>query len=344
MANCNKLFLEFDNNLNISKTKKDKLKSSKDNIRDEIKDYFKKNHPEYIPQFYIQGSYKMKTMILTKDNECDLDDGVHFKREVGVTGTTLQKWVKEAVKDITSTPAEHKKKCIRVIYKSDYHIDLPVYYFPEDKEHPLLAVKNEELEESDPKELVDWYIEEKSEDLQLNRIVKYLKAWGDYKRNKMPSGLVMTILASNNIDNNERDDIALKNTLINIQNKIDEDYNGIFECFVPVTPKDDLFTDYDDTRKNNFLTNLTSFIKDAEKAIDEEKNQLAASKLWRKYFGEKFPLGEDENTDEKENALNELKGIILSGNAYSQKNGSISDKNNEVKHKPHKNYGGQQIL
>ncbi len=334
MANCNKLFLDYDKNLTIPKKKKDRLKDSKETIRKRIKKYFKKNHPEYKPEFYIQGSYKMKTTIVTKDDECDLDDGVYFKREVGVTGTTLQQWIKNAVDGATTNDPEHRKRCVRVIYEADYHIDLPSYYYPEDWNHPKLAVKNEDLEESDPKEIVDWFIEEKDENGQLVRIVKYLKGWGDYKRNKMPSGLAMCILASENIEYNDRDDIAMKDTLIAIQ----ETLENSFECVVPGTPYDDLFEDYDNTRKNNFLSNLDDFVEDAKKAVEDEPNQKKASKLWRKHFGSKFPLGADEDTDAKEAKLKSISNAVLSGEAYSGKDGKINSSNG-VKHKPHTNYG-----
>jgi hypothetical protein len=336
MANCNKLFLDYDKKLEISSEKKNRLKNSKETLRKRIRKYFKDNHPEYKPTFYIQGSYKMKTTILTKDDECDLDDGVYFKRDVGVTGTTLQSWIWDAVDGATSTSPEHRKKCVRVIYKADYHIDYPVYYFPEDEDNPCLAVKNQDLEESDPKEVVDWYKKQKDKNGQLHRIVKYLKGWGDHKRNKMPSGLAMTILASENGKYDERDDIALKNTLIAIQDSLEDN----FECSVPATPNDDLFENYDDARKRNFLDNLDDFVNDAKEAVDNESNQLKASRLWRKHLGDKFPLGVDEDIDTKESALRSISEKILAGNAYTQRDGSITDTKTGVKNKPHNNYGG----
>ena len=336
MANCNKLFLDYDINLNIPKKKKDKLKESKEVLRNRIRKYFKDNHPAYKPEFYIQGSYKMKTTIITKDDECDLDDGVYFRREADVTATTLQKWVKNALNGATSSPVEHRAKCLRVIYKGDYHIDFPVYTFQEDDDHPFLAVKNNGFEESDPKEVVVWYKKEKAKNEQLNRLVKYLKGWGDYKRNKMPSGLAMTILAANNIEPNDRDDIMLKNALIKIKETLDLN----FKCIVPATPSDDLFESFDDTRKSNFLSNLDDFIEDAKKAVDIESNQLKASILWRKHLGSNFPKGEDEDVDSKENALRGIAEKVLAGTAYSQSSGKITTKNSGVKNKAHTNYGG----
>ena len=120
---------------------------------------------------------------------------------------------------------------------ADYHIDFPIYYFQEDWNHPRLAVKDEDLQESDPKEVVDWFIAAKDKNGQLVRVVKYLKGWGDFKRNKMPSGLAMCILTEENIKYNDRDDVCVKDTLEAIKESLDEN----FECIVQGTPFDDLF-------------------------------------------------------------------------------------------------------
>lgn len=342
MANCNKLFLDFNGDLTLTPTKKAKLKTSKGDLRDRIRKHFAEKHSDYVPNFFIQGSYKLKTTIRTKEDECDLDDGIYFFKKPDVTGTTLQGWVKDAVTGATATPPEHRKKCIRVIYAGDYHIDMPVYYklnSSDDSEHPNLAVKNEEFQLSDPKEFVSWFNDHKDEDGQLIRVVKYLKAWGDHKRNKMPNGLTMTVLAENNISYDEREDIALKDTLVSIKSSINEDEGGTFECIVSTTPNDDLFEEYDETRKQNFLNALDSFIEDAKKAI-AESNQLRASKLWKKHLGDRFPEGADEDVDSKQAQLNVLKSAILSGTAKTNSTGQIQQ-GSGVQHLPHRNFGGE---
>jgi hypothetical protein len=313
MANCNNLFQEFNENLKITGTKKEKLIKSKNNLRDTIRKYFAKEHPKYKPTFYIQGSYKMKTIIRTKDDTCDLDDGVYFKNNPdNVTCTTLQKWVKDAVSDVTDSTPSHRKKCITVDYAAGYNIDLPVLLFDNDKDfHPSLAVKDGDWQEDDPKDFFEEFNKQKDEDGQLIRLVKYLKAWCDNKRNKMPSGLSMSVLAMNNFQGNVRDDVALKFLLIEIQNSLKLN----FQCKMPTTPNDDLFKGYDQARRDNFLSNLSSFITDAKKAVDEEENQLKASKLWQKHLGDKyFPNGKDE--DEKKSNASSLNGIIGSARPY----------------------------
>lgn len=290
MANLNYLFQEFNNELSITSSKRNKLMASKNHLREKIRCHFKKNHEGYTPQFFIQGSYKLKTLIRTKDDTCDLDDGVYFKSNPdNVTGTTLQKWVKEAVEGTTDATPTHKKKCIRVDYKAGYKIDLPVMVFDEDKDnHPHLAVKKCDFQDDDPKEFVDYFKTKKTE--QMVRVIKYLKAWCDYKRQDMPSGLAMTVLTLKHLQKNQRDDVALKYTLI----EIEKDLKRNFKCKMPTTPKDDLFEDYSEVKRKNFMDNLSDFITDAKMAIDEP-NHLKSSRLWHKHLGDRFPLGEDKS-------------------------------------------------
>lgn len=295
MANCHNLFHDYNDEISIPKPKQEKMSGSKNGLRKRIREDFKKNHPGYEPKFHIQGSGspKMRTGIRTKDDICDLDDGVYFFREPDVSATTLQTWVKDAVAGYTDTDPEHRKKCIRNIFEKDYEIDQPIYYKIDGKNYQL-AVKNTGWEESDPKALTDWFHKKKDKNGQLVKVVKYEKGWCDNIRNKMPSGLAMTILACNakaNINYTpDRDDITLRDTLKEIKKALDLK----FECVVPVVPGDDLFKDYDKTRKDNFMTALQNFIDDADAAIDET-NELKASKLWKKHLGNRFPDGEDKD-------------------------------------------------
>jgi hypothetical protein len=312
MANCNNLFKEFNGEgfLKVPQTKIDKIDLSSEHVRKVITDYFAKHHPKYIPKFYRQGSIKMGTVIRTKDDTCDLDDGIYFKDNPdNVTCTTLQQWVKDAVDGITDSTPSHRKKCITIDFKAGYNIDYPVLIFDKNKQvHPNLAVKDSNFQLDDPKEFYEYF--NKASSAQLIRIIRFLKAWCDFKRHKMPSGLAMTILALNCFQKNERDDIALKFTLIEIESSL----KTHFHCKMPTTPKDDLFEDYFDTRKDNFMNNLSEFIKDAKKAIDDEINPFKASKLWKKHLGARFPEGEDK--DETKVESNILASIIGNQKPY----------------------------
>lgn len=311
--------------------------TSRDNLRDLIRKFFKDNHAEYTPMFAGQGSYYLGTMIRTEDNTCDLDNGVYFFPKPTETGTTLQKWVKEATKEASSSTPEHRKRCVRVNYAADYHIDLPVYYKEEkdnDEAHPSLAVKNEDWSESDPQEFNKWFKVEKDDKGQLIRIVRYLKAWGDTRSFKMPSGITMTVLATSNISYDDRDDICLRDTLTNIQATLKDDWT----CVMPTTPGDDLLANYKGD-KDKVLDAIEKFIADANKAIKGD-NQLKASKCWRKHLGDKyFPEGENKDVDAKMKQLLGTASMVLDGKAKLNNEGRIQS-DNGVAHKKHKNYGG----
>ena len=63
------------------------------------------------------------------------------------------------------------------------------------------------------------------------------------------------------------------------------------------------------------MNNLAAFIVDAKKAVDDEKNQLKASRLWQKHFGDKyFPDGKDE--DDKAPNTNSLASVIGAAKPY----------------------------
>ena len=316
MADCDNLFKEFDTNLQVPMKKRNDIKTSDSKLREKIRIYFAENHPGYNPTFYQQGSSKTKSRIRTKDDTCDLDDGVYFiSNPDGVTGKILQGWVKNAVDGTTDATPSHRKKCITVDYKAKYNIDLPVFIFDKNEDaHPMLAIKDEDFREDDPKEFLVEFNRVKDKDGQLIRITKYLKAWCDFKREKMPSGLSMTVLAMNFLQKNSRDDVSLKYTLIAIENELKKPNR--FRCDMPTTPNDNLFESYDDARKTNFMNNLSSFISDAKKAVDEEKNHLEASHLWQKHFGDTyFPEGEDK--DEVSTSAKTLSFVIGSSKPHA---------------------------
>lgn len=307
MANCHNLFQDYHSEISIGSKKNERMKDSKEGLRTRIRKWFKENQPEYIPYFYIQGSYKMKNGIRTSEDICDLDDGIYFFRAPDVTASTLKEWVRQAVDGYTSTAAENRKKCVRTIFSNDYEIDHPVYCKEDGKEYQI-AVNGVGFEDSDPKAMVNWFIGKKDKEGRLVRIVKYLKGWANQQSFKMPSGLALTILASNAKDKivlNERDDITLRDVAKEIKNEL----NRAFKCIVPAVPNDDLLENY--ANKEKFLDALDKFIEDADAAI-RGTNQKDASKKWRKHLGERFPLGEDKEETKSFAAAAAAAGAITS--------------------------------
>ena len=225
-------------------------------------------------------------------NEYDIDDGVYLtgysdkEIEEWPAPSTVHGWIVSAVEGHTKSAPVDKATCVRVVYAAGYHIDYPIYIVKENVAY--LAHKDQGWIESDPKAFKDWFVQKvKENDEQLRRLVKYLKAWKEYK--KVPlKGIEITILATDNFECYEgRDDKSLKNTVGNIISFLEDTY----ECRKPVTPKEDLFEGHSETKKSSIKNKLSSLKKDLEQAIDEE-DPFTASEYVIGQVGERFPEGE----------------------------------------------------
>ena len=138
----------------------------------------------------------MNTIIEPLDGEFDIDDGIYFEldKEPDKSVNTFHRWIYEAVDGQTQQKPVDKQTCIRLIYAGDYHLDLPIYYIVEDQS-PYLAHKGEGWIQSDPREFIEWFNQKADADGQLKRVVRYLKAWSDYRKGELPSGLIFSIPA-----------------------------------------------------------------------------------------------------------------------------------------------------
>mgnify|MGYP000192326980 CR=1 FL=1 len=293
MANLNKLFSEFNDKITLSSEKSNSLKKSRDALRSDIKKWFSdKGKPQ--PKFCWQGSYAMKTVVNPLDDkEYDLDDGVYIQgyeaqdMDDWISSTTAHSWIKDAVNDRTQIQTIDKNTCVRVPYAAGYHIDLPMYICKDDVAY--LAHKSDGWTESDPKAFKDWFVgkvvsSEYGE--QLRSIVKYLKAWRDYKSVPL-KGIEITILATNSFDKyTDRDDKSLRNTLEDILSCLEEE----FSCVKPVAPGEDLFDGTSETKKTTIISGFKSLKENLDKAI-LENDEKKASEYVRKSFGDRFPLG-----------------------------------------------------
>lgn len=322
MAVLHKEFTKFNKEIRLSLSRRDMLKGSRKDIKKKIRKWFKDNKPDELkPKFHGQGSFEMRTgvdPIPVKDNDdntllkYDLDFGIYFiekeKEDNKQSVETWHNWVFQSVEDHTSKKPVRKTTCIRVIYSDGHHIDLPIYYKHDDVIE--LAHKSKDWIESDPKEFYEWFNNIKN--TQLERIVRYLKAWKNFKELnnsnlKLPSGFELTILAANNYVEDDIDDKAFRETVRKIDTELNKP-NG-FKCLRPTTPKEeDVFNDYSTTRKSNFLSTLKSLLNDLDRAKDDKNFKKASEILRNNHFGDRFPIGADKDEDEKSSNLGKCLG------------------------------------
>lgn len=316
MANNHDQFIAFNDTIKASKSKLDTLKKNREAIRSKIRTHFKENWKDKIqPKFHWQGSYAMTTILNPiKDDEglgaYDLDDGVYFIGDSLDERESIEWYhqeVLEAVKNHTTQGAENNDPCVTVLYADGHHVDLPIYFMVDGDEHPKLAHRKNDWMDSDPRDFTKWF-KGREEHPQLRRMVRYLKAWCNYitetNAKKMPTGCIMTMLATKHFAKDDRDDVALKNLLVDIYDELSAD-DG-FHCYRPTFPEgEDLFENYTQKRKNDFLSALKAFKEDAERAITSTNPHQACLK-WQKHFGERFCCSnakdEDEDAQKKENS------------------------------------------
>jgi hypothetical protein len=305
MSDCSELFKKFNEEITLRPSEIRFLRKARTTITKKIKSDFS-SKPQIPPiEFKVQGSFTMDTIIRPLRGEFDIDIGIYFKfpshdKEDWPVPQTVSGWVFDAVNGHTSTLPKDKITCVRVPYKpipgSDYgyHVDLPIYAEYKDwwgDYYKAIGMNDERQwnQKSDPLAFTEWFnqkcLENKTDWKQLIRIVKYLKAWKDFQTGttKMPSGIILTILAAKNYVPKLRDDVVLYKLLYELHFLLWWD----FSIMKPTQPKNDLVEKYSDARRLFFMARLKEFRDDAYTAIESESKEESVA-LWQKHFGDRF--------------------------------------------------------
>jgi hypothetical protein len=302
MDNIQKLFDLFFEKISLSQTQKESLQTSRNAIRDRIIKYFKEELKKKIHKFIQQGSFASDTIIKPILGKFDLDYGLYIdykelkkENDTLIKTETVHDWVAESVKDHTFK-IEDRKNCVRIIYASDnYYVDIPIYSeFPNGKLY--LARKGEEQWiESDPKLFMDWFDEMIAKHgEQARRVIKYLKAWNDFKDNKIKS-ILMTVLAMKNFSPHaENDSKAILETVKSIIFELTF-CNGIL--LNPVDHKENLLGRYSDPAQIA-KTMSEKFTWPKEKCEDalQQDDMESSCKKWMLAFGDRFPLEKNKSS------------------------------------------------
>lgn len=315
MATLHKEYLSFDGKIKLAENRKKSLIGSREELKRKIRKWFEENKPDELqPKFKGQGSYDMNTTVnpIPEYDEVgknllfyDLDYGVYFIEKEDEDNRkpieTWHDWVYKSVEDHTEQKPKKKTTCIRVIFSDGHHVDLPIYY-KNGGNIPELAHKSRGWIDSDPKAFLEWFNNRKNS--QLEKIVRILKAWKNFRELnntnlKLPSGFELTILATNNYVEDDNLDHAFRETARAIENELKRD----FKCVRPTDPVEDVFSDYSETRKNNFSDALKSLVRDCDRAKDESNFKKASEYLRDNQFGDRYPLGEDKDVNSKSKNL-----------------------------------------
>lgn len=312
MANCTPNFksgdLSYLSRISLTQDKINQLVKSSNALRERIREYLI-NKGLRRPKFYRQGSYAQKTLVVPLNEDYDIDDGIYLDLDasnIDLSTTTIHNWVCDAVESHTQTPPSDKEACVRAIFKEGYHVDLPIYKIETDEhdnsETYYIAKKSKGWELSDPRAANMWFesvVSKHSE--QVRRLVKYSKAWADYRdsnsETKLPKGLTFSILVGGEIQTDTREDVSFLETMRSIKLRLENND----EIWKPYDPTENMTEYLSQTQFQHLLHELTLLVSAGNNAIQENSRKRAAMS-WREILGNRFPVFDDPSQDSSKQA------------------------------------------
>lgn len=331
MFDCSKDVRAYhDQEVTLPKSEQDAMRDRRNANRTRLRNGLAEADKPAPLEFVKQGSYAMKTMTRDPNNDYDIDDGVYFRKEdlVGDRGaemTSLQarQMVRDAVDDGKfKTPPEVRSNCVRVFYEKGYHVDLPVYRrvvtstaFGEEIHYELAASSG--WKRSDARDVSDWYEDERAKSadgVQLRRINRDLKKYARSReswRDSILSGFGISVLTTERFRCNDREDLALYDTMVAIRDRLNYD----LQVAHPVTPGDFITGGPDDARARCFRDKLTEAIDNLQPLFEANCTRERALKCWDKVFATTFF---SERLEEEQRAAIATPAIITSAGLLSQ--------------------------
>lgn len=272
----------------------------------------------YAISTWLQGSYKYGTLIkpVHPGEEYDVDLGVYFRWGKGENlepaAEQLRRWVQQELIEyrpkcahMRSVAEPPKERCSRASYEHQFHIDTPVYHLDSDTDKRRLACLTMGWEASDPKAFYKWFRDARAggEREQLQRLIRYLKAWAalsfDDIPDSRPTSIFLTVLATDaysDIGFALLFGIADDDALIAIIKTIHDRLNRDRSVQNPATK------DNEDLNRINveawaaFLPRLDALLDIALRA-DVADSEPAAALIWTEAFSFLMPLPEVDEFD-----------------------------------------------
>lgn len=337
MVDIQKYFDEFHDKIKLKRFEENEtLREKRDCVLNRLKDNWKKvfedkdiKPPQY--EIFNQGSYNLGTGNKPLNGDYDIDVGIIIKisKDDYPDPVEVKKWIHDALYGHTNS-VEIRRPCVTVFYHQDgepiYHVDLAVYC--ESGEKIYLAKgklnsseENKIWEEADPhglSELIKEHYNDRDDDKQFRRVIRYLKRWKDVQfsqdGNAAPIGMGITIAAYNWFEPKKTVDRFANTTKYNdlealnqfVQKTIDKFsrvyHNGELaerlKVTLPVVPYGDLFDKMSNGQMTKFKEKLETLQQVIEDAIGEAAPEEACQ-LLQKQFGDDFPVPEKKDTAQK---------------------------------------------
>lgn len=331
MADLQKYFYVFHDNIKLVLSDEQELRDKRDEIIEQLKENLKQE-TELNFETFNQGSYAMKTGIKALDKgDYDIDVGILFSLQEKEDEDPIE--MKNTVFNALQEFEDVKIKipCVTVKFENEnenspnYHVDFAIYAKDDLENYYIAKGKSQSLaenklwEECDPKELIKIIKEvfnSQDERRQFRRIIRYLKRWKDLKfkgQVNRPTGIGLTIAAvekfepcytEDNVSFNKKFNdlkalrIFVDKMIQDFQSVCENDESGVrLKVILPTKPFNDIYSKVTLNQMKDFkskLENLRDNLIEAEKLVDtREACELIMSEL-----GEDFPVPTEDETAE----------------------------------------------
>lgn len=259
---------------------------------------------------FLQGSYRFHTLIRPlAGKDFDVDLGIYIEwssSAVGLSARSCREHVQSSAQEFASTDQEvkdvvdpPKDRCIRLLYKNSFHIDVPVYHRDEEEELCELAVGPNQWESSNPRLMLEWFEYELGglERAQVRRIIRYFKAWVALKykeEQEVPSSLMLTVLVIDalnelNVPDDSADDDVMRLVVQSIHQRLES--STVVENPVEADSDDDL-NRLSEQGNRILIARLGELVNIASRATEEE-DVAGAAVIWSEAFDYLFPLPQE---------------------------------------------------
>jgi hypothetical protein len=323
MADIQRYFEDFHNTIRLATyDENEQLRGKRDILVTELRANLKGVAPEFTE--FDQGSYALRTGVVPKDGNYDIDEGLIFEcySDQYADPMTLKEAVKKAIERHNRT-VRIRRACVTVEYmrdgKVDYHVDLAIYSKRRDGVGLDLAIGRTDAtavkpcwQQNDPQGLIKLIRERHSDEkaAQMRRVIRYLKRWRDHRfePGKGPVSVLLTIAAyrwfTPDIDlfsSKPQDAKALQGLIQKMLGAFTNVWDARGETYLklqlnsPVAPYDDLLAKYSRDAMGTLHARLQE-LNDALIAADREPLPEKACRTLATQFGAEFPTPSPDET------------------------------------------------
>lgn len=234
----------------------------------------------------------MHTVVQNDEKDYDIDVAIVFEKDNlnGLGARATREMVADALKIKTkqfNAEPEVKTSCVRIKYKEGYHIDFAIYRrYKEDKFNDNYKYEHagNSWSERGIRSLEDWFKNEiKYKGNKIRNIIRFSKMFCKSREfwKNMPSGLIQTILCSEQLVNINRIDELFYITMKKIINRINND----LEVSAPVDNNRPIVTrEIDRLKMENWKNRLSDKLEKLEILFDDECTYNDAVSAWNSFF------------------------------------------------------------